>query len=359
MLTTVHALVAELSARSSLIANMNLASTVQDSAIEGEPFNLANQPAELSKVAQWVELAVNKGGLSLIEAEIAVRAILGERNFYGTYCELGAYGWLAEHGVEYKAQVALNSSQVLKANGSTIDGHFTDIDAYFDIKGMGFQEYVADLFREKIEAQLAGFVVKIDGPMDVSVKDIEQYAFPQIPSIVIALQNGGSKKIDQLGWVVSALPPAPILTAIATLDPYRLAQENRYFPFKTAGQFTRSFPFFLVFAYASKFNRSLSLNFARSTDITLRSMARRVFMEHSNNSTSASQFDSSVVAGVTLGDASRLLSAMLFICLDDGDAQIFLNPRASNMLNSTHVQQLFDFAPPISLLVDDFAFDNY
>lgn len=360
MIKTLHALIAELAARSSLIANMNLAASLQDASIMGEPLNLANRPEDLSKAASWVELVVNHGGLPPADAETAVRALLGQRNFYGTYCELGAYGWLAEHGVAYKAQVPLSSTQVLKANGSTIDGQFTVVDAYFDIKGMGFQEYVADLFREKIEVQLNGLLVKLDGPMDVAVKDIDQYAFPQIPALVQALQAGGSAKVHQLGWTVSALPRVGVSMATTTLDPYRLAQENRYFPFKTAGQFTRQIPFVLVFAYASKFNRNLPLNFSGGTDITLRSMARRAFMEHSRNSTPASQLDSSVPAGISLGDASRLLSAMLFINLDcDDDARMFLNPRARHPLQSNHVEQLFDFVPLTFILIDDFAFDDY
>ena len=61
-----------------------------------------------------------------------------------------------------------------------------------------------------------------------------------------------------------------------------------------------------------------------------------------------------------MSDASSLLSALLFINLDvENEARMYLNPRAANRLTHYHVDQIFDFSTPPSLLIDDFAYDDY
>jgi hypothetical protein len=187
----------------------------------------------------------------------------------------------------------------------------------------------------------------------------QSFAFRQLAAVTAALAQGGRYQIPQLGWMVRAERPKLVMTGIKTTNPYALAEENRYYPFKTAGQFTRHSPFMLIFAYEAQFNSPLFTNFAASTEITLRSLARRAFMQFSNDATPATSFDAKVAAGARLSEASRLLSALLFINIDAGEAQLFLNPRATHRLTRNNVKQLFDFAEPPDLALDDFSHDHY
>ena len=224
---------------------------------------------------------------------------------------------------------------------------------------MGFQEQIAEEFRRRLEERLNGLVVSIDGSMDVDVRDIQTFGFRQLQALTAALAQGGHYAIPQLGWSVRAERPMPVRTSVRTTDPYALAEENRHYPFKTAGQFTRHSRFMLVFAYAAQFNQPLFQNFVGSTGITLRSLARRAFIQSANDATPATTFDVKAALGVRVSEASRLLSALLFLNVDTGGGHLFLNPRATHRLTRDHVNQIFDFAEPVDLGIDDFAHDDY
>lgn len=356
---TLHALISELASRSKAIARMNLASSFVDAPLRGKLLNFANSPSDLDRVARAIEVLVAKAGLSVADAEIAVRQLINERHFYGAFCELATYGWFDQHDVAFQAQLKLSGSEVLNPNGCTIDGRFTAVDGYFDIKGMGFEAYVTEQFKEALKKQLPGFDIVIDGPMDIAVKDIEVYAFGQLAALKAKLANGGLEKIQELGWTIRAQAQQRITISTHTADPYRLAEENRYYPFKTAGQFSRNAPFVLIFAYSHQFNPALAVNFAGMSDIALRSLARRAFIQLTTDASPAANYDQQVPSGIQIADAARLLSGLLFIHLDDGSAWMFMNPRATHKLSDDDLRQLFDFNLPPSLGTDGFAHDNY
>lgn len=360
LLKTTHALLAELESRSAQIKAMNLQARLADEPLTGKLINLANSATDLNRAANAVDALVLKARVPVADAEAMVRNLVSERHFYGSYCELGTYDWLDRNGVAFQAQIPLTAGQVLNPNGCTIDGFFPVCDVYFDIKAFGFQAYVADLFRQRLEGQLSNLVVTIDGSMDIDVKDIDTYGFSQIATLATSLRNGGQQSVPQLNWTVYARPPQPVHTSVQTIDPYRLAKENRYYPFKTAGQFTRNDPFILMFAYAAQFNSGLHHNFSGSTATTVRALARRVFMQLTAETVPASQYDPRIAPGVTVADAAKLVSGLMFINLDsDDDAWLFLNPRADHRLTRYHIEQIFDFTIPPSLGIDDFEHDDY
>jgi len=351
MVNTIHGLIAELESRSATVTTMGLSATVADGTLEGAIFNFANQPVDLDRIARCADALVSSGSMNASEVEKGLRLLLAARHFYGQYCELRAYDWLQKHDVKFTAQQKLTGAEVLNPNGCTIDGRLTIVDTYFDIKGMGFQAYVAEQFRATLEKQCAGLKVTIDGSMDVAVKDIEAIAFGSLPAIVRSVSGGGVHQLPGLGWTIRVQKPQQVLNSITTVDPYKLAQENRYYPFKTAGQFTKQSPFIMIFPYAAQFNHGLFVNFANSTEIMLRSLARRAFIELSADQTQVRQYDSQASPQFTLGNASSMLSALLFINLDkDEDAWMFLNPRAANKFTRDNVEQMFDFRPPAWLL---------
>jgi hypothetical protein len=359
MLKTTHALIRELEIRSTQIAAMGLTASLPDTALTGELINLANRSADLDRMAHAINALIQAAHVSFADAEAMVRNLVVERHFYGSYCELGAYEWLHRNHAAFDAQVNMTGANVLNLNGCTIDGKFRSCDEYFDIKAFGLQAYVAEMFRKALEQRLVGLNVTIDGSMDVAVKDIDTHAFGQLLALAQKLKGGGSETIAQLNWTIRARSPQHIVLSEHTIDPYRLARENRYYPFKTAGQFTRNAPFLLIFAYAAQFNQGLVVNFVGSTDITLRALARRVFIELTSDPTPANQFDRKVAQGMQIAQAAKLISGLLFLNLDNDDAWLFLNPRATHSLTKYHVAQIFDFSAPNSLGIDDFADDNY
>ena len=90
-----------------------------------------------------------------------------------------------------------------------------------------------------------------------------------------------------------------------------------------------------------------------------RALARRAFIQSANDATPATTLDAQAAPGVRVSDASRLLSALLFLNIDTGGGDLFLNPRATHRLTRDHVSQIFDFAEPVDLGIDDFAHDDY
>ena len=209
---------------------------------------MANDSDDLDRVGNTIEELIESGRLSRPDAESMVRDLANNQNFYGNYCELRVYSWLHCQGARFSTQIQLTGTDVLNPNGCVIDGLFDYSQVYFDIKAFGFLEYVVENFRTALENNLPGMMVTIDGSMDVSVKDIERHAFPQVSALAEKLQEDCHQKISQLNWEIRANPRQLGSTSFqeTVIDPFRLAEENRHYPFKSARQFTRNAPFLLI-----------------------------------------------------------------------------------------------------------------
>jgi len=354
-----HELIDELENRSVNISSMNLKLTLQNDPLAGYLFNLANQPQELDRVSRAVDGLIQRSGFGTVDATNAVSNLLTDRHFYGAFCELAAYEWLDRNNAAHTAQVALGSKDVLNPNGCTIDGQFMNYDAFFDIKGFGMQAYLMELFKRRLQPFAHGLTILIDGPLDVAVKDIETYAFGNIGKLKAKLFVGSTCQIRELGWSIKVVKPQRVTISEHTSNPYVFAEQNRYYPFKTSRQFTRNAPFFLVFPYSSHFNNMLASNAFDMTDIALRALARRVFIQLTADTTLLQQHDSQTSPELTVSDAAKLVSALLFINLDNDEAWLFLNPRALHKITNYHIEQIFDFTAPIHMGIDDFEHDNY
>lgn len=359
MISSLHKLIDELESRSSNIKSMGLKVKLQDDQLTGKLVNLANQHLELDRMSRSLDGLMQSSGFSAIDGENAVRNLLTDRHFYGSFCELGAYDWLERNNAPHTAQVALGSQDVINPNGCTIDGRFRNYEAYFDIKGFGMQAYLMDLFKQRLQPFVPGLTILIDGPLDVAVKDIETYAFGAIGQLKAKLSVGSTHQILKLGWSIKVATPQRVTISEHTNDPYVFAEENRYYPFKTSRQFTRKAPFFLVFPYSSQFNSMLASNIFDMTDIALRALARRVFIQLTSDKTLLHKHDSQTSPGLTVADAAKLVSALLFINLDNEGAWLFLNPRAEHKLTKYHIEQVFDFTIPVQMGIEDFLHDNY
>lgn len=358
MTKTLHDLIHTLEPMSPVIDGLKLAQVVKDDVLTGPFLNLAGQREHQALMATGLE-ALAAAGLPTQDVRNLAKSLLSENGHYGAFCEIGTYAWMARNGIFFAPQVSLGPKQVLNPNGCIIDGEFTSARTYFDIKAMGFTEYTRELFVKKVEGALPGKVVTISGPSDVAVKDIETHALRRFRSIADDLAKGPAD-IAELHWRLAAHTRAGVTSSVLETNPYRAAAANRHYPFKTARQFTRRRPFVLIFAWASPFNRELHYNFADGAEVMLRSLARRVFLQSARETrVDVSQFDPGVPPGTSVAKASKLISAMLFIGLDTDQAYFFQNPRATHPLTRLRFSEIFDFAPPPGMLVDDFADDDY
>jgi hypothetical protein len=107
------------------------------------------------------------------------------------------------------------------------------------------------------------------------------------------------------------------------------AQENPDYAFRYPKQFARQKPFFLFFVIHPWLSGSLHQNFIGSVDTFTRSFAYRTFTHF--------RADHRAVFDITMGEASRLLSGIVFINAWTGQPpspppqyRCFLNPFAKN-----------------------------
>ncbi|MGY3236661.1 hypothetical protein ACVMAJ_003551 [Bradyrhizobium sp. USDA 4448] len=349
---SIHPLIARLERSSPKIAALGMSSILVDEELDAERFNFANDPAEITMVCRSAET------LEVSEADLRkmVTDLLSQKNHYGQLCEFAVYDWLARHDAGYTVQVAQTGADVLNPNGTDLDGMFEGRDAYFDIKGFGFESYVREKFRKKLSEMVSKRIL-IEGSRDNAVKDIEG-AFRKLKDLATDLQRGDIAKLPELDWTIRATTSS-LSFEESFSDPYATAEQNWYYPFKTARQFHRHNAFVLIFAFSPRFNGLQSVNFSDTTLIALRSLARRAFLQTKGDATPVSKFDAGADSNVTLDEASQLLSGLLFLNFTDGNSWFFLNPRAKHPLKKDYVPQLFDFAPPHEMMIDDFAHDNY
>ena len=169
--------------------------------------------------------------------------------------------------------------------------------------------------------------------------------------------------------LIRLAPKAPLTISMHGSDPYYLAKENALYPFRYAKQFTRNTPFILIFVVHSWFNAlSIHNDFAGEDTKLTRSLARRAFMQFSNDPRSIQTVCGGAVANVTMAEASRLLSAIFFVNVWPSDADpsidylmpswLYINPRATHRLTRWRLG-FFRASNPNGTYIDDFADDDY
>ena len=202
---------------------------------------------------------------------------------------------------------------------------------------------------------------------DLSYEDFEKY-IKEADTIVKELKAKGHTRRGPMN--ISAGPSKPISVSTISHDPYALAKENAAYPFLSANQFTRNKPFVLIYVVHPWLNHlSLDSDFANAGTTFTRAFARRAFMQFSDDKTLARDYCKQISDKTTLGDASRLLSAIMFVNVWPSDAYrpgrsesnpkpswIYLNPRATNKIPHG---QMRVFQNNLATYIDDFSNDDY
>jgi len=88
-------------------------------------------------------------------------------------------------------------------------------------------------------------------------------------------------------------------------------------------------------------------------------MARRTFVQLSTDASPLRNYDAQTSQGTSVAEASKLISGLLFLNLQEDGGWLFLNPRATHPLTRYDIEQVFDFRIPSGLAIDDFAYDDY
>ncbi len=355
---TVYELIHALEVRSPIVATLNLVAEVADATIAGDLFNFGQDLPLINGFADSLEMLSQKNNARADDIKKLTKGLVSERHFYGSFCEIGTYRWLQERDVDFQAQVPRSSSEVLNKNMSELDGNFTTTDIDFDIKAFGVEPYIAKQFLKKVQGEV-GQQVEMDGPIDIGAKEIELTVFRELKRVVQELKASGISRIAPLNWILR-LATGNISTSIQENDPYRFAEKNRVYALKGASQFAQTRPFVLIFALSARFNPGLAVNFDKSTEVALRALARRTFLEFRDDTDPVTKYDDRA-QNVTVAHAAALVSALLFVDLDLAEnARLFINPFAAQKFSRSHAMQIFDFDISKSIsLIDDFAHDCY
>ena len=352
---------------SSTIRDMQFASDFVDRPLPPEMYNFANRPNALEEVATTTHALSVDLELPKVKLRDILKPLFDAKNFYGAYHELGVYRWLNDHRFDYEPQLELDPGDTLTTGGPPVlDGRFTFAGVYFDVKSFGFQYHLKELYRAQLQRELSNRVI-IHGPMNCSVRDIRSFAMQDTArrkAVLEELEQNRRSEIPELHWDIRIPPDKERVTIETTSsDPYQIAEENRYYPFDSAKQFTRNAPFLLIFAFDYLFNGPLHASFSKHADTLFRSMSRRSFMQFQFDESPISRlgkgYARSIDGRLTLQELARLLYGILFIDISDQRSWLYTNPNATHAITRHRVEEMFDFRWPHDMQYDAFAHDNY
>jgi hypothetical protein len=241
--------------------------------------------------------------------------------------------------------------------GSIIDGQMILAEGkpvFFDVKGFGFHAHKIKLLQERLNEAFPGKSVLIEGAWNVSIEALqdllERKGFLQL---VEDLKNPVVVRRGPLEFRTQDARRVTISSH--TANPLRLANENRTYPLRFAGQYARKGPFVLVFVIHPWFSQGeLHQNFAGFVDAFARELARLAFLSFRQ--------DSTLAAGVPRSQATKLLSGLVFLngwpprgtdaARPRPFCRIYLNQTA------THALQRTDFSGMAAVFGDDLTVEE-
>jgi hypothetical protein len=249
----------------------------------------------------------------------------------------------------------MNATEVLASNGSILDGKITHCGIYFDVKAFGSNGRLANRLKERLEREIVDEQVLVENSWDLSFELFEEL-IRSASNLAAELTQKRLVRRDRLH--IRLEPKKRVTVSGRDVDPYRLAEENALFPFRDAKQFTRSNPFLLILVAHPWFDAgSLHGDFAGAGTTFTRSLARRAFMQFSNDATPLGSVCRGVSDDMTLADASRLLSGLFFVNvwpLEIMPSWLYSNPRAMHRIPNLGLFRLNN-----STYLDYFANDDY
>jgi hypothetical protein len=236
----------------------------------------------------------------------------------------------------------------------------SNLGTFFDVKGFGFQEALVERLRTRLQEDLPGTWIAMQGSWDQSVEVLQDLLSGADYQKLLA--DLSQDRVAQRGGLdIVARQPQKVRLEHHFHSPYRLARENADYAFRFAKQFCRNDPFILIFAYHPWMGaKSLNVDFADTGSTFFRALARRTFIQFLQ--------DATPVFDVTKGDASRLISALGFLNIShipretnsrrSAAFKLYVNPNAKNPLSTLTISH-FRLNDPSAVLIEDFSDDNY
>jgi hypothetical protein len=357
--------IASLAAASPTIDAMKL-DRLPNGDLDIDGYNLANDEQHKSLIIRGIENLCRRPSAREMYVHDLLKEMITQESPYGIFSELAAYDWLIRSNIQISAQIELTPSEVLGANGTVLDGVIDYCGIYFDIKAFGFHGYLARRLKEKLERELTGQIVFVEESWELSV-EMFQKLIADFRKIAESLRRKKSLSFGRLR--IRMEDPKPVHVSAITVDPFLLARENYKYAFHSANQFTRNSPFMLIFVLHPWFS-AVHHDFAGGDSAFTRALARRTFMQFTNDTNPVSEVCPKVTSGTTFGDAARLLSAIIFVNVwpEESYARdtiknklvpswVYLNPRATHPITRETARLFAHLNPHIG--IDDFVYDNY
>jgi hypothetical protein len=357
--------VAELALLSPFVASLG-ADALPDPAapLKTDALNLANCPAHCRLVGRALE------GLRAAPVNASADYVRGllcnllQRNTYGAFTELAACDWLNRCYTKFEPQVRMTPTEVLGVNGSTLDGKIW-AGPYFDVKAFGFTGRVSQRLQERLQQEFPNDQIVFSGSWDLALGTFQQLIQD---SLLIAAQLRATRYFRHGPLEIHLRQKQPVTVSTRVVEPYRVAHENAKCVFEDAQQFTRNAPFIVLYVIHPWFSAGVIHNdFAGMDTMLTRSLARRTFMQFSQDTTPLADVCDSAAPGTTMQDAAALLSGIFFVNVwpqDAGDTKrrypswLYLNPRATHRLSLSSLS-LFRIENLHGTHMDDFSHDDY
>jgi len=305
---------------------------------DGSLYNVANSDRILREVADTLEGLRIDCGTSDSDVADLFHQLTQPNTTVGFLAQLQGYAWLLKQGILFNPEVSWTSTLAGKAIAldGLIDGNEGLPKILFDIKSCGFEPALRKTYRERLEEQLPGNIVMIDGKGDHNPEAIQAEAFAKIPSVKQGLQSHGRVNLPALNWTVRmSARTTGVHSAIHEYDPNDFIQENLHVPLHFAHQFATDLPFIQVLVLADGLGATpLTSNIFGFSEELASGIAEYLFGPGRSDSTPATDHDPRVLGGRTVGQAIECLSGILLINPQSSVANLHLNGQALNPLSA-------------------------
>jgi len=332
--------------------------------LASDAFSFANSDQHNVLITRGIERLISSQALSPSAARNLLRDLICN-DTYGKFSELAAYDWITRKDIKITAQESLTTTEVLGDQGTIIDGRMDFLNIYFEIKAFGFHGFLARRLRERLEQELHGCTVVIEDSWDISIESFNAL-IADTKKVAQQLQEKRSFRFGRMG--IRIVPPKHVMVSSRTVQLYLLAKENAEFPFKSANQFTRNYPFLLIYVLHPWLNQlSIHDDFAGADSTFTRAFARRAFMQFTQNTQPVSEVCKEISSPTTFAEAAKLLAGIMFLNVWPADAYpadrpesrlvpswIYLNPRATHKIKHSTMRV---FGHQVE--IDDFSDDDY
>lgn len=338
---------------------------------------------------------------NVIDQIIVAAKNIGESQGYkwaGAYSELVALDYWTSFedipSVEYivKEETATFHDSIAKKIGQ----QFIDLDLeiklatkyiYTDVKSfIPIHDELTDLLINRVQpnVNVGKFLIGVDNVFDVEYLRLREDLRSEIKGSLVSklqetIENGKSILTHQLksGENITFSISYPktdskniVLQTIREYNPYKLANDYKYKILDYYNKLLLSKPSLITWVINPWFNRELNSGVQEFQMAFMRSLARRIFMELSNDTTMMSRYfdDFSEENDISVSEVSKLVSGIVFIfdnsvqgCIDMlYDSYIYLNPNATNQVLTDGDFGILSWgASKYSPFIDDFQHDCY